>query len=69
MYYTLLSKYSVIIKLDRGMAQPSIRQDELKDIDLNIPKIKEQSLIGMFFHKIDNLITLRQRECFLHKEV
>ena len=69
MYYTLLSKYSVIIKLDRGMAQPSIRQDELKDIDLNIPKIKEQSLIGMFFHKIDNLITLHQRECFLHKEV
>ena len=62
MYYTLLSKYSVIIKLDRGMAQPSIRQDELKDIDLNIPKIKEQSLIGMFFHKIDNLITLHQRK-------
>ena len=62
MYYILLSKHSEIVKLDRGMAQPSIRQDELKDVNLNIPKRKEQFLLGKYFRNLDNLITLHQRK-------
>ena len=62
MYYTLLSKNGMILKLDRGMAQPSIRQDELKDIDINIPIVKEQDKIAKLMTNIDNLITLHQRK-------
>ncbi|MGM9876320.1 MAG: restriction endonuclease subunit S, partial [Bacilli bacterium] len=60
MYYSLLSKNDEIIKLDRGMAQPSIRQDELKDIDINLPSVIEQNKIANIMTNIDNLITLHQ---------
>ena len=62
MYYLLLSKNEVIVKLDRGMAQPSIRQDELKAINVNLPHIKEQDKISSLMVNIDNLITLHQRK-------
>lgn len=62
-YYSLLSKNNEIIKLDRGMAQPSIRQDELKNLDINLPTEKEQSKIESLMTNLDNLITLHQRKC------
>lgn len=34
-----------------------------------IPSSEEQEQIGEYFRNLDNLITLHQRECFLHKEV
>ena len=34
-----------------------------------IPSSEEQDQIGEYFRNLDNLITLHQRECFLHKEV
>jgi len=64
-YYTLLSKNEEIVKLDRGMAQPSIRQDELKDIYVYIPNIIEQNKIAKLLINLDNLITLHQRKLFL----
>ena len=62
-YYSLLSKNNQIIKLDRGMAQPSIRQDELKDIYIELPIFDEQLKISRLMSNIDNLITLHQRKC------
>ena len=62
-YYSLLSKNNEIVKLDRGMAQPSIRQDELKNLDINLPTEKEQSKIESLMTNLDNLITLHQRKC------
>ena len=61
-YYSLLSKNEEIVKLDRGMAQPSIRQDELKDIDIELPIVSEQKKISTFLLNIDNLITLHQHK-------
>ncbi|WP_315167642.1 restriction endonuclease subunit S [Metaclostridioides mangenotii] len=61
-YYALQAKNREIVQLDRGMAQPSIRQDELLDIDLMIPSEEEQSKIERFFFKLDSLITLHQRK-------
>ena len=61
-YYSLLSKNNEIVKLDRGMAQPSIRQDELKNLDINLPTEKEQSKIESLMTNLDNLITLHQRK-------
>lgn len=62
MYYTLLFQNSNITKLDRGMAQPNIRQDELKDLGVYIPKTNEQIQLGKIFQNLDNLITLHQRK-------
>ena len=61
-YYSLLSKNNEIVKLDRGMAQPSIRQDELKNLDINLPTENEQSKIESLMTNLDNLITLHQRK-------
>ena len=61
-YYSLLSKNNEIVKLDRGMAQPSIRQDELKNLDINLPTEKEQSKIESLMTNLDNLITLHHRK-------
>ena len=63
MFYCLLSKNREIKHLDRGMAQPSIRQDELLDIDIRIPKhIIEQTKIGNYFQKLDRQIELQLQE-------
>ena len=44
------------------MAQPSIRQDELKNLNINLPTEKEQSKIESLMTNLDNLITLHQRK-------
>ncbi|MDY4544697.1 MAG: restriction endonuclease subunit S [Bacilli bacterium] len=62
LFFLLMKKNKDIVALDRGMAQPSIRQDELLDIDISIPTYKEQEQIGNFFKKLDNLISLHQRK-------
>ena len=61
-YYSLLSKNKEIVMLDRGMAQPSIRQDELKEINIELPSNEEQIKIEKIFNNLDNLITLHQRK-------
>lgn len=62
MFYSLLSKNKQIVSLDRGMAQPSIRQDELLDIELELPSDMEQTKISEFFYNLDNLIKHHQRK-------
>ncbi|MFY4759642.1 restriction endonuclease subunit S [Aliarcobacter butzleri] len=63
MFYCLLSKNKEIKHLDRGMAQPSIRQDELLDIEIKVPiDTKEQKKIGNYFQKLDKQIDLQQKE-------
>ena len=60
MFFCLLSNNSKIVFLDRGMAQPSIRQDELLDVDIKVPlNHKEQFQIGNYFTNLDSLITLQ----------
>ena len=61
MFFMLMSKNDEIIKLDRGMAQPSIRQDEILALNINIPQKKEQTAIGNLFKTLDNIITCHQR--------
>ena len=68
MFYTLQDKNGEIKKLDRGMAQPSIRQDELLNIEILIPKKVEQTKIGSFFKQLDDTIALHQRKLDLLKE-
>lgn len=63
LFFLLMAKNKDIVLLDRGMAQPSIRQDEVLDLDINLPSKNEQAKIGNFFSYLDNLITLHQRKC------
>ena len=46
-----------------------VNKNEFTNINTYIPTLKEQKIIGAYFNNLDNLITLHQRECFLHKEV
>ena len=63
LFFLLMANNEKLLKLDRGMAQPSIRQDEILDIDIHVPSESEQTEIGKYFTSIDNLITLHQQKC------
>ena len=45
-----------------GMAMPKLNQDTCRQIPITFPSSKEQQKIGTYFRKLDNLITLHQRE-------
>ena len=62
LFFLLMANNEALVKLDRGMAQPSIRQDEILDFDIYVPSNSEQTQIGEYFSSLDNLITLHQRE-------
>ena len=59
LYHLLTYKNSEIKKLDRGMAQPSIRQDELLKLEVTIPNINEQLKISNFLSLLDKKIELQ----------
>lgn len=53
-----------------GQAMPSINTEILKTTQLLLPvSIAEQELLGEYFHNLDNLIALRQRELDELKEL
>lgn len=62
LFFLLMANNEALVKLDRGMAQPSIRQDEILDLDIYVPSNSEQTQIGEYFTYLDNLITLHQRK-------
>lgn len=62
LFFLLMANNEALVKLDRGMAQPSIRQDEILDLDIYVPSNSEQTQIGEYFSNLDNLITLHQRK-------
>lgn len=61
-YYTLLFKQDDVVALDRGMAQPSIRQDELLDLEIYTTSDFEEKKISAFVFTIDNLISLQKKK-------
>ena len=53
-------------KKDESTGVPSLSKAAINDIDVLAPKHGEQQTIGKFFAGIDDLITLHQRQPFLH---
>ena len=49
-------------KKDESTGVPSLSKTAINDIDVLAPKYDEQQVIGKFFARIDNLITLHQRK-------
>ena len=52
-----------MILLAQGISRYNISKTKAMDIELSMPKIKEQEKIGAFLYYLDNLITLHQRKC------
>jgi len=47
---------------DESTGVPSLSRTSINSVEILAPKTEEQNQIGSFFSKIDNLITLHQRE-------
>ena len=45
-------------------AQPNLSLEQVANLEIAIPSVSEQVKIGNYFEKLDNLITLHQREFF-----
>ena len=50
-------------------ALPSYNAGDIEAMEILLPSLSEQSQIGAFFKKIDNLITLHQRKCEVLKNL
>lgn len=62
--YTMLQKSDVVSKLEQSIAgtdPPNLSLNEIKDILLTVPQYQEQTKIGDFFQKIDQVIELQQK--------
>ena len=51
-----------LIRLNASSTMGALYKDDVKNIDVIMPSIEEQAMIGNFFQSIDHLITLHQRE-------
>ena len=60
--YSIAIIRNQILKSATSSANTNINQESLKNIQLMLPNIGEQSKIGSFLNRLDNLITLQQRE-------
>ena len=55
-----------IILLAQGISRYNISKNKVMEIAVSLPSLDEQKLIGQYFRQLDNLITLHQRQPFLH---
>ncbi|MCD7126583.1 restriction endonuclease subunit S [Limosilactobacillus agrestis] len=51
-----------MIILAQGISRYNISKNKVMELEVAIPKIKEQQKIGEFFKQLDSLITLQQRK-------
>ena len=51
-----------IVFLAQGISRYNISKNKVMEIEIPLPSIREQQLLGKYFYNLDNLITLHQRE-------
>jgi len=73
--YFLLSRLqeerfvSNVLDRSTGTSYPAINSNDLAQIEISVPTLKEEQIkIGNFFKKLDETITLHQRELDALKE-
>ena len=64
--YACYKKLQSELNAVQGTSIKGITKDELLAKNIMIPRYAEQQQIGAFFKQLDNLITLHQRQHFLH---
>ena len=62
LYSYLKKNEEIIMSMRVGSGLPNIQKTSLLDYVIRYPSIEEQTIIGVFFEKIDALITLHQRK-------
>ena len=55
-----------ITLLAQGISRYNISKNKVMEIAVSLPSLDEQKMIGQYFCQLDNLITLHQRQPFLH---
>ncbi|MGT2886590.1 restriction endonuclease subunit S, partial [Streptococcus macedonicus] len=48
--------------LAQGISRYNISKAKVMEVEISVPSLKEQKLVGSYFSTLDNLITLHQRE-------
>ena len=70
--------YQLLVKMDKegywkkdstGSTFESLNSDSIKNAEIKIPLNDEQTLIGVYFKQLDNLITLHQQKLKLLKQI
>ena len=61
---TFLKVFYAIVKWSgiEGSTIKRLYNDNILNTEIELPSVNEQQMIGKFFYKLDNLITLHQRE-------
>ena len=52
-----------LARLNASSTMGALYKDDVKNIDVIMPSIEEQSKIGIYFQSLNHLITLHQRKC------
>ena len=55
--------------LAQGISRYNISKAKVMEVEISIPSLKEQKLVGSYFSTLDHLITLHQRKCEQLKEL
>ena len=66
--YSLYQRIKNDLHIVQGSAIKGITKDDLLSKEIMVPEIQEQRKIGNYFRKLDNLITLHQRQCEVIKK-
>ena len=68
---TFLKAFYAIVKWSgiEGSTIKRLYNDNILNTEIKLPSVNEQQMIGKFFYKLDNLITLHQRKCDALKKV
>ena len=61
-YYFSNHFYDRVMAMTAKTSVDSVRYEMIADMDIALPKLKEQLTISNYFDRLDNLITLHQRE-------
>ena len=57
-----------IVFLAQGISRYNISKNKVMEIEIPLPALEEQKLLGKYFNNLDNLITLHQRKLDEMKE-
>ena len=61
-YYFSNHFYDRVMAMTAKTSVDSVRYEMIADMDIALPKVKEQMAISAYFERLDNLITLHQRK-------
>ena len=65
-YYFSNHFYDRVMSMTAKTSVDSVRYEMIADMDIALPKVKEQMAISAYFDRLDHLITLHQRKPYSH---